>query len=106
MKTVLFAVCLSLVAAEAHAVSRYNPTQMSCDRVQSTVNRQGAVILRYTSPRSGVPLYDRYVRDSRFCAPGQVRTRAFVPTADAQSCPVYNCKEQERDRRFPWLLDD
>ncbi|KQZ14199.1 MULTISPECIES: hypothetical protein [unclassified Mesorhizobium] len=106
MKTVLFTVCLSLVAVQAHAISRYNPTQMSCDRVQSTVDRQGAVILRYTSPRSGVPLYDRYVRDSRFCPNGQIRNQVFVPSADIKSCPVYNCKEQERDRRFPWLLDD
>lgn len=91
---------LSLLAAEAHAVSRYDPTRMSCDGVQVRVAREGAVILRYRSPRNpSLPLYDRYVSDSRFCPAGQVRTRAYVPSADTRSCPVYKCKQPEFERR-------
>ena len=104
VKTILLAACLMLVAAEAQAISRYDPTHMSCDRVQGTIARQGAVILRYQSKRvPGLPLYDRYVQSQQFCNIGEVRKRAFVPSADTNSCPVYNCKPAENDhfhRRF------
>ncbi|TIV97937.1 MAG: hypothetical protein E5V85_13055 [Mesorhizobium sp.] len=101
MKRILLAACLVLVAAEAQAVSRYDPTRMSCDRVQATIARQGAVILRYQSSRvPGLPLYDRYVRDERFCNMGEVRSRAYVPSADTRSCPVYVCKRPDFDRHF------
>jgi hypothetical protein len=104
MKTILLAACLLLVAAEAQAASRYDPTRMSCDRVQATIARQGAVILRYQSTRvPGLPLYDRYVRDERFCNAGEVRSRAYVPSADTKSCAVYVCKRPDFDhfrRRF------
>jgi hypothetical protein len=98
MKTILLAACLTLVAAQAQAISRYDPTRMSCGRVQSTIARQGAVILRYQSPRvPGLPLYDRYVQSPQFCTMGEVRTRAYVPSADTKSCPVYICKRVEID---------
>ncbi len=101
MKTILLAACLVLVAAEAQAVSRYDPTRMSCGRVQSTIAREGAVILRYKSTRvPGLPLYDRYVRDDRFCTMGEVRSRAYVPSADNKSCAVYVCKRPDNDRSF------
>ena len=107
MKTILLAACLCLVAAEAHAVSRYDPTRMSCDRVQSTIERQGAVILRYQSRRvAGLPLFDRYVADVRFCRQGEQRVRAYVPSADLNSCPVYNCKRVDPDHRFRRFLHD
>ncbi|AEH86869.1 conserved hypothetical protein [Mesorhizobium opportunistum WSM2075] len=101
MKTILLAACLTLVAAEAQAISRYDPTHMSCGKVQSTIARQGAVILRYQSARvPGLPLYDRYVQSQQFCTMGEVRTRAYVPSADTKSCPVYNCKRPDNERRF------
>ena len=101
MKTILLAACLTLVAAEAQAISRYDPTRMSCGRVQATIASQGAVILRYQSTRvPGLPLYDRYVKDERFCNMGEVRARAYVPSADAKSCPVFICKRPEYNRHF------
>ncbi|KQU76547.1 hypothetical protein ASC75_02750 [Aminobacter sp. DSM 101952] len=100
MKAILLAVCLTLVAAEAQAVSRYISTSMSCAQVQGAVRGEGVAILRWASPTSGVPRYDRYVRNDRFCPSGQEARRAYVPTADARSCPVYNCKQIERDRFF------
>jgi len=101
MRTILLAACLMLVATEAQAFSRYDPTRMSCDGVQATIARQGAVILRYQSTRvPGLPLYDRYVRDERFCNMGEVRARAYVPSADTRSCPVYVCKRPDFDRHF------
>lgn len=100
MKAILIAVCLCMVAAEAQAISRYDPTRMSCDRVQSTVTANGAVILRYRSQHNrSLMLYDRYVASGRFCNPGEIRSRAYVPSADLDSCPVYNCKRVDLDRR-------
>ena len=101
MKTIVLAACLTLVAAEAQAISRYDPTHMSCAKVQSTIARQGAVILRYQSKRvPGLPLYDRYVQSQQFCDMGEVRKRAYVPSADTKSCPVYICKRVDSERRF------
>lgn len=101
MKIILLAACLTLVAAQAQAISRYDPTRMSCGRVQSTIARHGAVILRYQSTRvPGLPLYDRYVQSEQFCTMGEVRTRAYVPSADTKSCPVYTCKRPDYDRHF------
>nr|WP_054310756.1 hypothetical protein [Mesorhizobium sp. 1M-11] len=99
-KTILFAACLSLVAAEAQAISRYDPSRMSCDRVQRLVDREGAVILRYRSPRNPrLTLYDRYVASVEFCDMGELRSRASVPSADTGSCPVFKCKRPDFDRR-------
>ncbi|WP_027151134.1 hypothetical protein [Mesorhizobium sp. WSM2561] len=101
MKTVLFAACLTLVAAEAQAISRYDPSRMTCGTVRATIAREGAVILRYQSTRTpGLPLYDRYVRSQSFCNRGEVRARASVPSADTNSCIVYKCKRVETDRHF------
>lgn len=101
MKTILLAACLTLVAAEAQAISRYDPTRMSCDAVQSTIAQEGAVILRYQSRRTpGLRLYDRYVASQRFCELGEARARAYVPSADDRSCLVYNCKRIDLDHRF------
>jgi hypothetical protein len=98
MKTLLIALGFCLIAADAQAISRYDPTRMSCDRVQDTVAANGAVILRYRSPRNpGLTLYDRYVASQQFCDMGEVRARAYVPSADADSCPVYKCKRVEFD---------
>jgi hypothetical protein len=100
MKAILIAVSLCLIAGEAQAISRYDPTRMSCERVQSTVAANGAVILRYRSQHNrSLTLYDRYVASGRFCNPGEVRTRAYVPSADLNSCPVYNCKRLDLDSR-------
>lgn len=92
-KTLLITACLCLLSADAWAISRYDPTRMSCDRVQATVTANGAVLLRYRSPRNpSLTLYDRYVASQRFCAPGEARTRSSVPSADVKSCPVYKCE--------------
>ena len=98
LKTILLAVCMTGAAAEAQAISRYDPTHMSCDRVQGTIARQGAVILRYQSTRvPGLPLFNRYVQSAQYCNPNEIRSRAYVPSADTKSCPVYICKQVEHD---------
>src|SRR3954462_4704305 len=98
MKTIVLATCLTLVAAQAQAISRYDPTRLSCVKVQSAIARQGAVILLYQSKRGpGLPPHDRDVQSQQFCIMGEVRTRAYVPSADTKSCPVYNCKRPDNE---------
>jgi len=101
MKKLLLVLGLCVVAGDAWAISRHDPTGMACAEVQATVAREGAVILRYRSPRTpGLPLYDRYVDSDRFCTRGEVAFPATVPAADTRACPVYRCKVVDlSDRR-------
>ena len=107
MKALVSALSLTLglcvLASEAQAISRYNPTTMSCGEVKSTVRREGAVILRWTSPR-GLPLYNRYVANERFCRFNEEAETAYVPSSDRKSCPVYECRQRSfDDDDFLWL---
>ncbi|MDO1581802.1 hypothetical protein [Rhizobium oryzicola] len=93
MRPILLSVSLSLLlVTQAHAISRYQSKSMTCDQVHSAIEREGAVILRY-SGRSGVPLYDRYVSSRRFCSPGEFAKSGTVPTSDQASCPVRSCED-------------
>ncbi len=105
MKASLIALGLCLIAADANAISRVDPTRMSCDRVQETVAANGAVLLRYRSPRNpNLTLYDRYVASDRFCEMGEIRAHAYVPSADLDACPVYKCKRVEFDDPHRFLF--
>lgn len=86
---------LSLFAVEAHAINRYTSTSMTCSKVKATIGREGAAIMQYRSPRTGLPLYDRYVKSRQFCASGQTTDRAYVPTSDLPACPVNRCEDVE-----------
>lgn len=81
------------LSAQAHAINRY--TSMSCAEVSSTISREGAAIMRYTSPRTGNLLYDRYVANRSFCDDGQTTRRVSIPTAGQQSCLVNRCEQIE-----------
>jgi hypothetical protein len=99
-KALLLAAGLCLLAVEAQAISRYDPTRMGCDEVRARVAREGAVILRYRSPRNpNLTLFDRYVSSDRMCQSHERAVRAYVPSADAQSCPVLRCEPRMFDRR-------
>jgi hypothetical protein len=105
MRTILITLGFVLIAANAYAISRYDPTRMSCRNVQATVAGDGAVLLRYRSPRNpSLVLYDRYVASARFCARDEMRARSYVPSADLNACPVYKCKRVEHDRRRLFLF--
>jgi len=89
------ALCLSLSAVEAHAINRYTSTSMTCSRVKAIISQEGAAIMRYRSPRTGITLYDRYVKNRLFCQAGETTDRTYIPTSDVPSCPVDRCKEIE-----------
>ena len=100
MKKALLAFALCMAAGNAWAISRHDPTAMSCADVQATIAREGAVILRYRSARTpSLPLYDRYVADGRYCTTGEIVYPASVPAADTGACPVHLCKIPDLDDR-------
>lgn len=89
MKRLLLAAPILFIAFGASADPSVTITNMSCSKVQATVQTNGSVILRWSS-KSGMPLYGRYVSDRRFCRSGEVITFASVPAAD-KSCNVKKC---------------
>ena len=99
MKSVLIALCLMLMSLEAHAISRYNSTSMSCGEIKATVRGEGAVILRWRG-NSGIQRYGRFVANSRFCSSGERAETSYVPSADRRSCAVRECKYYDPDDEF------
>jgi len=87
------AAAVSLHAGEAHAINRYTSTSKTCSEVWAIISREGAAILQHRSPRTGLPLYDRYVKNRLFCPAGQTTDRAYIPTRDQQACPVNRCED-------------
>lgn len=94
-KSLLAVVGIFVLSTQAHAINRYTSTAMTCAGVSDTIAREGAAIMRYTSPRTGNLLYDRYVASRSFCAPGETTKGAFIPSSDGQSCPVNRCVQIE-----------
>ncbi len=86
---------LAMFPAEALAINRYTSTSMTCAGVTATISRERAAIMRYTSPRSGAQLYDRYVKNRGSCRPNETLERTYIPTSDLPACPVNRCKEIE-----------
>ncbi len=91
MKKLALAAAIFLAATPSLAISRYNPMSMTCQSARAAIHNQGAVIFRWTSPR-GLPLYDRYVRNSRYCDANEYAEWKNIPTRDDRSCPVLNCQ--------------
>lgn len=100
MRILLVALGISLLAVEAHAISSYNPLQMTCAEVKAVIRREGQVMLRWTSPTAGVPRYGRYVSNSSFCATGERARQTLVPTRDRKSCGVSDCRPFFHDDFF------
>ena len=105
-RTLLLATLAASLGTAALAAPTYNPTKMTCESVQNTIDQHGSVMLRYTSARvKNLPLYDIYVRNSNFCQQGEVAVSASVPTTDRKNCPVANCEfrsaDDDNDLFFP-----
>ena len=96
MKAFLIALSLLLVPFEAHAISRYNSTSMSCGEIKATVRAEGAVILRWRS-KSGIQRFGRFVPHSGFCNWGERAEISYVPASDRRSCSVRECKYWDPD---------
>lgn len=88
----LLAVALILATAgPADAISRYSALQLSCGEITAIIRRDGAAIFRYPSPRrTGMTLYDRYVRNGGYCARHQSLEKVYIPSESGQ-CLVQHC---------------
>ncbi|MFK0335309.1 hypothetical protein ACIQUB_29800 [Rhizobium sp. NPDC090275] len=93
-KKSVIVIAILLAASPAAAISRLSPLKITCDQARAAVHDQGAVIFRWTSPR-GLPLYDRFVRNSRYCDANEYAEWKRVPTRD-RSCPVLFCENVDR----------
>ena len=84
---------LALAAASpATAISRHAALEKSCGEIKSIITDEGAAIFRYPSPRrTGITLYDRYVRNENFCASHQVTEKVYIPSANGEQCQVQRC---------------
>ncbi len=89
---------LVLVPSAAGAISRYDPTTMSCASIQAAVASQGAVVLKWRPP-DNILRFDRYVAGDQYCDADQRASATSVPAADQAECPVYACRRYE-----PWDL--
>ena len=85
---------VAATASPASAISRISSTNRTCAALRQIINSQGAVILTHPGSRASGTLYDRYVRDSSYCDPGDVATDDWVPAKD-RSCRLYNCQTYE-----------
>lgn len=83
MKPVLVFIASLGFATGALAQSGATTLTMTCAAARGIVASQGAVVLR-----TGPTTYDRYVRDSSFCALQETARPAWVRTADIAQCPV------------------
>ena len=100
MKAVLIALSLLLVPFEAHAISRYNSTSMSCGEIKATVRAEGAVILRWRG-NSGIQRLRTVCRPWRLLqSPATRAETSYVPSADRRSCSVCECKYYDPDDDF------
>ncbi len=102
-KTLLLALAVSMLPFQAQAISRYNSTSMSCAQVRATVRAEGEVIMRWRSSRSGVQRYGRFVAHDGFCPSAEIAEWSYIPSADRESCPVYECKQYSPEDDFRWL---
>lgn len=92
MKKLLLTGMLALAASTAHAASRFEITNETCETVQAFLETEGSAILVYRSRGFlGLPIYDLYVQGQQFCNVGEVSRGTGVPTADKEYCPVRKC---------------
>lgn len=90
VSTLLFS--LAMAQAALAETPRYSALKYSCDKIQSLIEKHGAAIFRYPSPRKpGLTLYDRYVQSDSYCMSYQMTERVMIPSSDSDRCPVRHC---------------
>lgn len=102
-KFLISLIALTISTSSAGAISRYESLKLSCARVHSIIDSQGAAIMRHPSTRvRALVLYDRYVRDGTFCEVGEAAYLFYIPTADTKNCPVYACRSFDLEEGLPF----
>jgi hypothetical protein len=83
MRSILVSVVIAGLATGALAQPEPTTLTMTCAQAKRIVSAQGAAVL-HTGPTT----YDRYVRDSSFCALQETAQPIWVRTADVVQCPI------------------
>jgi hypothetical protein len=86
---------LAIIPLDALAIVRYMIENMTCAEVRQALERDGVAIL-YRQGKSGIALYDRFVRDAASCPAGDMVTRERISVADTDDCRVPKCVEARR----------
>jgi len=91
----VFYLALSMVGIVVPAAAQNRPLTraMSCAAAQNLVSSRGSIVLN-----TDQFIYDRYVRNARFCLKQQTTRAAMVPTKDNANCFIgFICEEIEID---------
>jgi hypothetical protein len=86
---------LALVMCVSQAVAdpKVDARKLDCKSLQQAIQKNGSAIVHYNKPGASMPLYARYVANTRQCQSGSSAVFARVPTADGKSCPVKKCEQ-------------
>lgn len=88
-----FTLAVGLTSA---AQARPDTLAMSCSQAAALVAGQGAIVLA-----TGPNLFDRYVREIRFCSGAEQLKPEWVKTRDNPQCFIgYTCYVPTRDNNF------
>ena len=100
MRRLTAAVCLTLVTAQAHAISRYTAASLSCAEIRAIIAREGAAIIDWPSARiPGLRRYDRFVASQSYCDVEKLAQTTFIPAGDTAACPVNQCTDWDFIKR-------
>ncbi|MEM7316032.1 MAG: hypothetical protein AAF497_23090, partial [Planctomycetota bacterium] len=88
-----------LPSTGASAISFYTSTSMTCQSIKTAIRNEGAVILRYWSPKDGKLKSDRYVRNQFHCYVSESNAPRFIPALDTENCRVFFCDRRENNCR-------
>lgn len=94
----LAAVGISLIpqtlSAAVTASNSYVSTSMTCAELRQVVEREGAAVMRWTSPQNpGAPRLLRVVRSTTQCDRPDAATEIYIPASDTPQCQVFECRQ-------------
>ncbi len=95
MTRLALAAFFAMISFDASAIVRYMVQGMTCAEVQEALERDGVAIL-FRPGKSGVTLYERYVKDGSLCASGLMAAADRITSADTDNCPVIKCIDGRR----------
>jgi len=95
MTRLALAALFAIFSFDASAIVRYMVQGMTCAEVAEALDRDGVAIL-FRPGKSGITLYDRFVKDGSACPVGSTAAVERIISADTDACPVTKCIEVRR----------
>lgn len=105
MRRSMYVLMTALLTAEAVAAPHINSMNMLCEDIRATIRAEGEAVVRFGSKRgTNMELFQRFVRDSRYCEYGERVKTTYIPAADTDSCRVFHCVMIDRDNGGPLVI--